>query len=121
MKEAQAILATGFLGGWEIVLLLAIFLLVIIWKHPHLFWEVMTKALSEFGKSTKEVSEELDKAAHDAGRSLGGIHGRAATEALTPDNQVREMYDKPQFRDLEGRRRPKKKIWQSLTAFLRRG
>ena len=70
----MAILAF-FLGGWEIVLILAMVLII-------------------FGaKCLPEIARGLDDEAHDAGRSIGGIHGKPAAEALTPDNQVAEFYD----------------------------
>lgn len=41
----------------------------------------------------------LDDEAHDAGRSVGGIHGKPAAEALTPNNQVAEFYETENFRN----------------------
>ena len=46
-----------------------------------------------------DVREEVDGAAGDAGKSLGGIYGKPACEALTPDNQTAELYDPAVLRD----------------------
>ncbi len=35
----------------------------------------------------------MDEEASDAGRSVGGIYGKSAAQALTPDNQVAELYN----------------------------
>jgi hypothetical protein len=36
---------------------------------------------------------ELDADTSDAGRGLGGIYGKGPAQAITPDNQVAELYD----------------------------
>ena len=74
-----------FFGGWEIVLILAVVLILFGAKH-----------LPEIAR---ELGDALDDEAHDAGRSIGGIHGKEAAEALTPENQVAEFYDADAFRD----------------------
>ena len=43
--------------------------------------------------------------ASDAGRSVGGIYGKAAAQALTPDNQVAELYDPAVLGKEQSRRR----------------
>ena len=76
----------SFLGGWEIVLILAVVLIIF-----------GAKRLPELGRGLGDgfrgFRDALDDEAHDAGRSIGGIHGKPAAEALTPDNQVAEFYD----------------------------
>ncbi len=68
----------------------------------------------EFRKATKEVTDEIDEAASDAGQSVGGIYGKPAAEALTPDNHVAELYDPAVLRD-EAKLR---KRWK-VTGFMR--
>ena len=74
------------LGGGEIILILALILIMFgANKLPEL-----TKGLK---KGFFEFRKAIDDEATEAGRSLGGIYGKAAPEALTPDNQVAELYD----------------------------
>ena len=37
------------------------------------------------------LTQRLDQRAQDAGRTLGGIYGKRAAQALTPDNQTGEL------------------------------
>jgi sec-independent protein translocase protein TatA len=79
-------LATFNLGGGEIILVLAlVFILFGPRKLPDLA-RGLGRGISLFGKSIDEESE-------DAGRSGGGIYGKPAAQAITPDNQVAELYD----------------------------
>lgn len=61
------------------------------------------KRLPELGRGIGRgifgFKDALDEGAHDAGRSIGGIHGKPAAEALTHDNQVAEFYEEDAFRD----------------------
>ncbi len=74
-----AILAVFNLGGGEVILILALILI-----------------LYGAGK-LPGLTRELDKRAQEAGRSLGGIYGKRAAEALTPNNQTAELYDPAAF------------------------
>jgi len=56
--------------------------------------------LSQFLKAIRGLDEE----AHGAGESLGGIYGKPVAQALTPNNQVAELYDPAVF----GRRHTRK-------------
>ena len=56
----------------------------------------------QFRKATGDLRKEFDEGASDAGRSLGGIYGKPAVEALTPDNQTAELYDPAVFRNEKG-------------------
>jgi len=81
------------MGGWEIVLIVAVILILFgARKLPELI-RGLGKGISEFLRHSGFVAKELDQAAHDAGESLGGIYGKPAAEALTPDNQTAEFYD----------------------------
>jgi Sec-independent protein translocase protein TatA len=74
------------LGGGEIILVLALpFILFGAEKLPDL-----AKGL---GDGLLKVRKTAEDEATDAGRSLGGIYGKPATEALTHDNQVAELYN----------------------------
>src|SRR5205814_1620369 len=53
----------------------------------------------EFLRALMDVREEIDGQAGDAGKSLGGIYGKPACQALTPDNQTAELYDPGVLRD----------------------
>ena len=80
-----------FLGGWEIVLSLAVVLILFGAKR-------LPEIARGLGDGFRGFWDALDDEAHDAGRSIGGIHGKPAAEALTPDNQVAEFYDPDVFR-----------------------
>ena len=81
------------LGGGEIILILALGLLLLgARKLPDLGHGLM-RGLFEFRSATRRVTDELDEEASEAGRSVGGIYGKPAAQALTPDNRVAELYD----------------------------
>jgi Sec-independent protein translocase protein TatA len=90
------------IGGWEIVLILSVVLILL----------GAGKALDLMrGKS-------VGREAHDAGRSIGGIFGKRATEALTPDNRVAELYNPAAFeKHAEHRRRG---LFGLFTKWIRR-
>ena len=74
------------LGGAEIILILALVLILFgVKKLPDLA-KGLRQGLFDFRKA-------VDDEATEAGRSLGGIYGRPAAEALTPENNVAELYD----------------------------
>ena len=81
------------IGGWEIVLILAVILILVGARNLPKFRRGLGEGFSEFRRCLGFVAKELDQAAHDAGESLGGIYGKPAAEALTPDNQTAEFYD----------------------------
>src|SRR2546423_5913130 len=74
------------LGGWEIILILALVLILFgSRKLPEL-----TKGL---GRGLFEFRKRIDDESAEADRILGGIYGKPAAEAITTDNQVAELYD----------------------------
>jgi sec-independent protein translocase protein TatA len=87
------ILALFNLGGGEVVLILAMVLILFCAKWLPEIARGLGEGGSEFLKATKKVSDEIDEASIDAGRSVGGIYGKPAAQALTPDNLVAELYD----------------------------
>jgi sec-independent protein translocase protein TatA len=74
------------LGGDEIILILAVILILFGGKK-------LPELAKGLGQGLFEFRRRIDDEASEAGRSLGGIYGKAATEALSPDNQVAELYD----------------------------
>jgi Sec-independent protein translocase protein TatA len=74
------------LGGGEIILCLAL---------PFILFEakILPELTKGLGRGFFEFRKAIDDEATDAGRSLGGIYGKPAAEALTHDNQVAELYD----------------------------
>jgi len=81
------------LGGWEIVLILALVLILFGAKKLPEITKGMGDGIIDFHKLLKRIFQAADDEATEAGRSLGGIYGKPAAEALTPDNQVAELYD----------------------------
>jgi sec-independent protein translocase protein TatA len=74
------------LGSGEIILILALLLILIGAKK-------LPELAKGLGQGLFEFRKRVDDEATEAGRSLGGIYGKPATEALTHDNQVAELYD----------------------------
>jgi TatA/E family protein of Tat protein translocase len=104
-------------SGWEVVVILGtIFLLFGRKRFPDLL-HGLCKGFGEFKKATRDVSDGI---AFDAGRSLGGIYGKTAAEALTPNNHVAELYDPSTFKKKESIHRKTKKLLTRLIAMLRR-
>jgi Sec-independent protein translocase protein TatA len=91
-------------GGWEVVLMLAVFFILLGAK-------TLPKMAKGLGDGTSQISKELDQEAHEAGKSLGGIYGRPAAEALTPENQTAELYDPAVFHDQKRTGRATKRTW----------
>lgn len=82
-----------FDGGWEGVLILAVILVLFGARKIPEFARGLGEGVSQFRKVVGGLPKQLDQEAHDAGESLGGIYGKQAAEALTPDNQTAELYD----------------------------
>jgi sec-independent protein translocase protein TatA len=110
----SVVLAT-LLGSWEVILVLTLVLIMFGAKKLPDIMRGMGAGLSEFRKA-------LDQEAQDAGKSAGGIFGKPAAEALTPDNQTGELYDPGVFHR-NGKRRSVRsllrELWHSLLKLLR--
>src|SRR5215475_14886761 len=74
------------LGGGEIILILALLIILCGAKKLPELAKGLSQGLFDFRKA-------VDDEATEAGRSLGGIYGKPAAEALTSDNHVAELYD----------------------------
>jgi Sec-independent protein translocase protein TatA len=94
------ILALPF-GGWEIFVVAAFVLILLGFKRLPDFLRGLRQGIHEFRKASGSVLGGLDQQAGDAGKSLGGIHGKLAAEALTTDNHTVELYDPDVLRDRE--------------------
>ena len=108
------VLAT-FLGGWEVVLILAVLLILLVAK-------MLPDIMRGMGGGMSEFRRELDRQAHDAGKSAGGIFGKPAAEALTPDNQTGELYDPAAFRPGSRKRSVRQRLrdlWRNILKWLR--
>jgi TatA/E family protein of Tat protein translocase len=107
------------LSGWEIILILALVLILFGSKK-------LPDLIKGAGRGLLEFRKAVDDESAEAGRSLGGIYGKTAAQALTVDNQVAELYDPAVF---QKESQPHKrrgvlmrlfsKIWQQLVRFLR--
>ena len=88
-----ALFALFSLGGGEVILVLALMLILLGAKKLPDIARGLGEGFFEFRKHVGGFAKELDQEAHDAGESLGGIYGKPAAEALTPDNETAELYD----------------------------
>jgi TatA/E family protein of Tat protein translocase len=103
----MAMLGIFSLGGGEIILGLA--LVVILFganKLPDL--------ARGLGKGIWLFRDAVDDAASEAGRSVGGIYGKPAAQALTPDNTVAELYRPRVFENGSGRRKRRTRLLRRL-------
>src|SRR5689334_1522919 len=76
----------ALLDGWDIILILAVVMILFLNRK-------LPEIAKGLGGGLSHFRGEMDGQAHDAGKSLGGIYGKAAAEALTSDNQTAELYD----------------------------
>ena len=114
VSDDAVLLAIFKLGGGEVILILALVLILLGAKKLPDLARGLGLGISEFGKAINEQSEE-------AGRSVGGIYGKPAAQAITPDNQVAELYDPAVLlHDEEPRKRHKMAGFTNLRRWLRR-
>src|SRR5438034_277810 len=99
VAETAVMLALFGLGGWEIVLILALVLILFAARKLPELGRGLERGIFEFREATKRMTDAIDEEASAAGRSVGGIYGKAAAQALTPDNRVAELYDPAVFQD----------------------
>lgn len=114
-------LALFNLGGGEIILILAVVLILFGAKKLPELARGLGQGLSAFRDATKDVLQTVDDEASDAGRSLGGIYGKPAAQALTPDNRVAELYKPAAFeeeRKSGSLTRLFKSLWRRMLSFL---
>lgn len=105
MAATDLLLGYFNLGDGEIILILALVLILFgVKKLPDL--------ARGLGRGIDKFRDAADDVASEAGRSAGGIYGKRAAQALTPDNQVAELYN-PSVLKREERlsRRARVKAW----------
>jgi len=126
IAETLVILALFNLRGGEIVLVLLLVLILFGSRKLPELGRGLRRGIFEFREATKQVTDEIDEAASEAGRSVGGVYGKAAAQALTPDNQVAELYSPGRPEDeTQLRKRCKAvikgfmKLWWCLRRFVR--
>lgn len=93
VAEALAGLALLGVGEAEIILIVSLTLTLIAVRAILPPGKGGSKLTRGFRRRLSAVRDATDDLASGAGRSVGGIYGRAAPQALTPDNQVAELYD----------------------------
>ena len=103
LSSKVLMLATS-IGEWEIVLILTVVLILFGAGRISDLIRGLRDGFSLFRKA-------LDRQAHDAGKSVGGIYGKPAAQALTPDNQTAELYDPAVFKNKSDNRRGRRKTW----------
>ena len=124
--ETLVMLALFNLGGGAIILILLLVLILFGSRKLPELGRGLRRGIFEFREATKQVRDEIDGAAREAGQSVGGIYGKAAAQALTPDNQVAELYDPAVPQDeTQPRKRWKgvikgfMKLWRCIRRFVR--
>ena len=63
------------------------------------------------------LSDFDDEASH-AGKSVGGIYGKPAVEALTPDNQNAELYEPAVFRNKGEHPKREHRFWRWILMLM---
>ncbi len=116
------------LGGGELVLILALVFAMFGAKRLPEIGRGLRLGWHEFRKQLGGMQDRIEGEATDAGKSVGGIYGKPAFEALTPKNQTTELYDPAAVRRDGGRgarpwvwlRRLGRLVWRWIGALLAR-
>ncbi len=126
VPETGVMLALFNLGGGEITVILALVLILVGARNLPGLGRGLRRGIFEFRDAVRRLTDSLDGEAREAGRSVGGIYGKRAAQALTPDNQVAELYDPAAFRAKlrpgkrhKGLRNRFRRLWEWLRHFLR--
>ena len=106
------------LGGGEIILVLALVGVMFSANQLPDFFEGFWRGWTEFRRAITKLAGRVDDDASEAGRSLGGIYGKPASQALTPENEVAELY-KPAVLDRDAQQ-PKKNKPQTVLLLVRK-
>ena len=115
MSGNGCLLAVFSLGGGELILILALVFILFGAKRLPEMGQGLRRGFFQFLKASRELGTGIDDAASEAGRSLGGIYGKPAAQALTPDNQIAELYEPRVFESKENSRNR----WSRITEFLK--
>ncbi len=81
------------MGGGEIILVLLLIAILLSARRLPEIGRGFGQGFAEFLKAMRQFCKEVDGNARDAGRSVGGIYGKAAFEAITAKNETAELYD----------------------------
>lgn len=81
------------LSGGHVVLILGAIVFLFGKRFLLRFLPPMHSGAEEFRRPINELSDRMESVAENAGRSLGGIYGKPAAEAITSDNHVAELYE----------------------------
>lgn len=105
LTVGDLLLGSFNLGGEEIILILALVLILFGAKK-------LPELARGLGQGIDKFRDAVDDEAKEAGKSAGGIYGKRAAQALTPDNRVAELYKPSVFeRDDRPRKRGRMKEW----------
>jgi hypothetical protein len=97
------------LDGGEFILVIALVIILVGGRG-------LGRGIGRFGG---ELRDGLDREAREAGKSVGGIYGRPAAEALTSDNQTAELYDPAVFGERGSSKKPNwKGLWRRVRLFV---
>ncbi|HEY5912550.1 MAG TPA: twin-arginine translocase TatA/TatE family subunit [Verrucomicrobiae bacterium] len=113
----QSLSMLGFLNlaDGEIVLILALILIMAGARRLPEIGRGLRRGFDEFQNSRREVEDEIldgiDGESRDAGKSVGGVYGKPAFEALTTKNETAELYDPAAVREHGGRNGGKFRVW----------
>ena len=80
VAETVVVLALFNRGGGEIIVILLLVLIMLGAKKLPELGQGLGRGIIEFRKASKQVTDEIDGEASEAGRSLGGIYGKAAAQ-----------------------------------------
>ncbi len=126
ITETSLLLALLSLSEGELILILALLLILLGARKLPDLGQGLRRGMLEFRDASKRVADEIDDAASDAGQSVAGIYGKPAAQALTPENQVVELYDPAALQDKGqprngrwGAKRGVVKCWFWIRRFLR--
>ncbi len=114
-----ASLAT-ILGGWELVLIVSLLLILFLAKRFPDLGRGFRQGIDQFWRACRKLTlldRSPDEAASEAGKSIGGIYGKPAAEALTPENQTAELYDPNVFHKIP---RTARRIWTRVLRWIQR-
>jgi sec-independent protein translocase protein TatA len=104
----SVMLALFNLGGGELILILVLVLILFGGRRLPDLARGFGTGLRLFGKAMRELDEE----ASEAGRSVGGIYGKPAAQAIAHNNQVAELY-KPSALESKINERRETLVWRA--------
>jgi hypothetical protein len=107
------------MGTGELCLISVIIALLCINRRPDIFCG-LAMGLRRFRDELRRLTSGFDQGSEDAGRSLGGILGKPAAQAITADNQVAELYEPTALKnESPSEKKARRQFKALLTIFLR--